>query len=67
MGAVVLHRDLLRGRRRALREAARDLGAEQVEKVEELLSRWDDQAREELVRLLGAERARRLLDWLGIV
>ncbi|MEM2282055.1 MAG: hypothetical protein QXH26_00700 [Candidatus Hadarchaeales archaeon] len=67
MGAVVLPRDLLRGRRRALREAARDLGTEQVERVEELLSRWDDQAREELVKLLGAERARRLLDRLGIV
>jgi uncharacterized protein HemY len=66
VGAVISPRELLRGRRRALREAARDLSPEQFQRVEELLGRWDEKAREEFFALLGKERAKRLLEDLGL-
>ncbi len=66
VGAVISPRELLRGRRRALEEAARDLGPEQFQRVEELLDRWDEKAKEELFALLGKERAKRLLQDLGL-
>jgi hypothetical protein len=49
-----------------LRKAARDLSPGHVERVEELLRRWDERAELELIKLLGKERAKRLLRDLGI-
>ena len=66
MGAVIDPRELLRGRRKALSEAARDLTPQQFERVKELLERWDEKARDELFTLLGKERARKLLEDLGL-
>jgi vacuolar-type H+-ATPase subunit E/Vma4 len=66
VGAVIEPRELLRGRRKALSEAARDLAPQQFERVKELLERWDEKAREELFTLLGRERAKKLLEDLGL-
>jgi len=66
VGAVIDPRELLRGRRKALSEAARDLTPQQFERVKELLERWDEKARDELFTLLGKERARKLLEDLGL-
>lgn len=65
VGAVIEPRELLRGRRKALSEAARDLSPQQFERVRELLERLDEKAREELFTLLGRERAKKLLEDLG--
>lgn len=61
MGAVLRPEDLLKGRRKALERAAGDLAPGQLERVRELLQRFDEGSRRELVDLLGEERARRLL------
>jgi hypothetical protein len=66
MGAVFKPEDVLRGRREMLRRAARDLAPGQVERVEELLKRWDKNSERELYELLGEERAKRLLSDLGV-
>lgn len=58
--------DVLKGRRRLLEEAARDLAPGQLERVRQLLERWDENAKLELFRLLGEKRARRLLEDLGV-
>ncbi len=60
MGAVFRPGD----RRRWLEEALRDLGPEAVSRVEELLERREKGWEEELERLLGKERSRRLLEGL---
>jgi hypothetical protein len=49
-----------------LEKAAKDLAPGQLERVRELLDRWDESSKGELVKLLGEERARRLLRELGI-
>lgn len=66
MSAVFRPEDVLKGRKHMLKEAARDLAPGQVERVEELLRRWDEKSERELVELLGKERAKRLLEDLGI-
>ncbi len=58
---------MLKGRKHMLEKAARDLVPGQVERVEEILRRWDEKSERELVKLLGEERAKRLLADLGIV
>ncbi len=50
-----------------LEKAARDLAPGQVERVEEILRRWDEKSERELIKLLGEERAKRLLTDLGII
>lgn len=50
-----------------LEKAARDLAPGQVERVESILRRWDEKSKQELAKLLGEERAKRLLTDLGIV
>ncbi|MEW6222769.1 MAG: hypothetical protein AB1476_05640 [Candidatus Hadarchaeota archaeon] len=65
MGAVLRPEDLLKGRRRALERAAGDLAPGQLERVRELLQRFDERSRGELVDLLGKERTNRLLKELG--
>ena len=50
-----------------LEKAARDLAPGQVERVEGILRRWDEKSKQELAKLLGEERAKRLLADLGIV
>ena len=67
MGVVFKPEDVLRGRKHMLKEAARDLAPGQVERVEDLLRRWDEKSEKELIELLGKERAKRLLTDLGIV
>ena len=67
MGVVFKPEDVLRGRKEVLKKAARDLAPGQVERVEDLLRRWDERSERELIELLGRERAKRLLTDLGIV
>jgi hypothetical protein len=50
-----------------LEKAARDLAPGQLERVRELLDRWDEGSRRELVKLLGEQRTKRLLEELGIL
>jgi hypothetical protein len=59
--------DVLKGRRHMLEKAARDLDPGQLERVEEILRRWDEKSGQELEKLLGKERAKRLLTDLGMV
>lgn len=66
MGVVFKPEDVLKGRKHMLKKAARDLAPGQVERVEEILRRWDEKSERELVKLLGEERAKRLLANLGI-
>jgi len=66
MGAVRRAEDVLRGRRGLLERAAADLAPGQLERVRQLLERWDEGSRRELAELLGEERARRLMRDLGI-
>jgi len=58
---------VLKGRKHMLQKAARDLAPGQVERVEGILRRWDEKSKQELAKLLGEERAKRLLTDLGIV
>ena len=67
MGVVFKPEDVLKGRKRMLEKAARDLAPGQVERVEGILRRWDEKSKQELAKLLGEERAKRLLADLGIV
>ena len=67
MGAVYKPEDVLKGRRWMLKKAARDLAPGQVERVEEILQRWDEKSERELIELLGKERAKRLLTDLEII
>lgn len=64
-GRILRPEDILKGRKKALKELARDLTPDQLEKVENLLRRWEDKNRSELDRILGRERSRRLLKRLG--
>ena len=66
MGVVFRPEDVLRGRREMLKKAARDLAPGQLERVEEILRRWDERSGQELEKLLGKERAKRLLADLRI-
>ena len=66
MGAIYRPEDVLRGRRHMLEQAASDLAPGQLERVRQLLQRWDEQSKRELTELLGEERAKRLLRDLGI-
>jgi len=66
LGVVFKPEDVLKGRKHMLEKAARDLAPGQVERVEEILRRWDEKSERELVKLLGEERAKRLLADLGI-
>lgn len=50
-----------------LKKAARDLAPGQAEQVEDILRRWDENSKQELIKLLGEERARRLLIDLDLV
>jgi Arc/MetJ family transcription regulator len=63
MGAVFRPEDVRR--RRWVREALRDLTPEAARRVEELLERREGGWEEELERILGKERSRRLLEGLG--
>ncbi|MEM1689679.1 MAG: hypothetical protein QXU01_03090 [Candidatus Hadarchaeales archaeon] len=65
--AVRRPEDVLKGRKHLLEEAAKDLGADQLERVRQLLERWDEKARLELFVMLGEERAKKLLRDLGIL
>jgi hypothetical protein len=65
LGAVYRPEDVMR-RKRMLEKAAKDLAPGQLERVRELLERWDEGSRRELVEMLGEERVRRLLRELGI-
>lgn len=65
--AVRKPEDVLKGRRHLLEKAARDLGADQLERVRQLLERWDDKARKDLFDMLGEERAKKLLKDLGVL
>lgn len=58
---------MLKGRKHMLEKAARDLAPGQVERVENILRRWDEKSKQELVKLLGEERAKRLRADLGII
>lgn len=66
MGVVFKPEDVLKGRKHMLKKAARDLAPGQVGRVKEILRRWDEKSERELVKLLGEERAKRLLADLGI-
>jgi hypothetical protein len=66
MAAVYRPEDVLRGRKKMLEKAARDLAPGQLEKVRELLERYDEDSKRELAGLLGEERARRLFRELKI-
>jgi len=67
LGAVFKPEDVLKGRKHMLEKAARDLAPGQVERVENILRRWDEKSERELVELLGEERAKRLLADLGMI
>ena len=67
MGIVFKPEDVLKGRKHMLEKAARDLVPGQVERVENILRRWDEKSKQELVKLLGEERAKRLRADLGII
>ena len=49
-----------------LKKATKDLAPGQAERVEDILRRWDEKSKQELVKLLGEERAKRLLADLDI-
>lgn len=66
MGAVYRPEDIVR-RKRMLEQAARDLSPGQLEKVRTLFERWDESSRNELIDLLGEERATRLMKELRIL
>lgn len=66
MGAIIGPEDVLKGREWMLKKAARDLSPSHLEQVEQLLKRWDDKARDELFKLIGEEKAKRILQELGI-
>ena len=66
MGVVFKPEDVLKGRKHMLKEVARDLDPGSREKAEEILRRWDEASEQELVKLLGKERTKRLLADLGI-
>jgi len=67
LGVVFKPEDVLKGRKHMLEKAARDLAPGQVGRVEGILRRWDEKSEQELVELLGKERAKRLLADLSIV
>ena len=67
MGVVFGPEDVLKGRREMLKKAAEDLKPADLQRVEELLKRWDEKSERELAGLLGEERAKRLLRDLGII
>ncbi|MEM0359291.1 MAG: hypothetical protein QXF20_00980 [Candidatus Hadarchaeales archaeon] len=64
MGAVFRPEDVRR--RDWIRKALRDLSPETAEKVEELLRVQGEGWREELERLVGREKSKRLLEELGM-
>ena len=66
MGTIYRPEDILRGRKRILERAASDLSPGQLERVRQLLKRWGKNSERELVEILGEERAKRLLQKLGI-
>ncbi len=67
MGVVFGPEDVLKGRKEMLKKAAKDLKPADVERVEQVLRRWDERSEKELIGLLGEERARRLLQDLEII
>jgi hypothetical protein len=67
MGVVFGPEDVLKGRKEMLKKAARDLKPADVERVEQVLRRWDKGSEKELMEMLGEERARRLLRDLKII
>lgn len=67
MGVVFGPEDVLKGRKEMLKKAAKDLKPADVERVEQVLRRWDKGSEKELVEMLGEERARRLLRDLKII
>jgi len=67
LGVVFKPEDVLKGRKHMLKKAARDLAPGQAEQVEDILRRWDENSKQELIKLLGEERARRLLIDLDLV
>lgn len=60
MGAVYRPEDALR-RKRMLEKAARDLAPGQLDRVREIIERWDQNSEKEIARIIGEEKARRLL------
>lgn len=67
MGVVFGPEDVLKGRKEMLKKAAKDLRPADVERVEQVLRRWDERSEKELAEMLGEERARRLLRDLKIL
>ena len=66
MGVVFKPEDVLKGRKWMLEKALRDLAPRQIERVKEILERWDEKSEKKLIELLGEERAKRLLTDLEI-
>ncbi len=60
MGAVYRPEDATR-RKRMLERAARDLAPGQLDRVREIIERWDQNSEKNIVKLLGEERAKRLM------
>jgi hypothetical protein len=67
MGVVFGPEDVLKGREWMLKRAARDLSPAHLERVEQILHKWDEKSERKLIELLGEERAKRLLKDLGVL
>jgi uncharacterized protein HemY len=68
MGVVFRPRDILRGREHMVRKALRDLSPGRAEQVEQILRRWrGEESEQEIVKLLGEERAKKFLHDIGII
>ena len=62
MGEVFRPEDMAKGRKRILREAVRDLSPEVREVTVRIIESWSGKTSEEqLIGLLGAEEAKRLI------
>ena len=62
MGKVFRPEDMVKGRRRVVEEAVRDLSPEIREATVRILESWvGNESEEKLVKLLGEEEAKRLI------
>ena len=62
MGKVFRPEDMVKGRRRVVEEAVRDLSPGIREAIVRILESWvDNESEERLVKLLGEEEAKRLI------
>lgn len=68
MGVVFKPRDVLKGREHMVRKALRDLSPGYVEQVEQIMKRWKGvESEQEIVNLLGEERAKKFLRDMKII